>query len=63
MPYVEALISEVQARSHSPTIGGGRAKQAENYPLDLVVEIIRGMRDTADFEEERGDETEGGIAQ
>ena len=42
---------------------GGRAKQAENYPLDLIVEIIMGMRDAADFEEDWGDETEGGIAQ
>ena len=26
----------------------GRANAAENYPLELVVEILRGMRDTAD---------------
>ena len=42
---------------------GGRAKQNENYSLDLIVEILRGMRDTADFEEEWGDETEEGITQ
>ena len=27
---------------------GGRAKAAENYPLDLMVESLRGMRDTKD---------------
>ena len=31
---------------------GGRAKLAENYPIELITEILRGMRDTADFEEE-----------
>ena len=34
---------------------GGRAKAAEDYNLDLVAEILRGMRDTADHEEEWGD--------
>ena len=38
---------------------GSRAKQAENYPLDLIVKILRGMRDTADFEEEWGDTNRG----
>ena len=37
---------------------GGRAKKTDNYPLDLISEILRGMKDTADFEEEWGDETE-----
>ena len=37
---------------------GGRAKSAENYPSELISEMLRGMRDTADFEEEWGDETE-----
>ena len=30
---------------------GGRAAAAAFYPLDLVTEILRGMRDTADAEE------------
>ena len=42
---------------------GGRAKLAENYPIELITEILRGMRDTADFEEEWGDETESSINQ
>ena len=40
---------------------GGRAKDAENYSPELMIEILRGMRDTADFEEEWGDETEASI--
>ena len=34
---------------------GGRAKAAEDYSLELVTDILRGMRDTADHEEEWGD--------
>ena len=30
---------------------GGRAKAAEDYSLDLISEILRGMRDTSDHEE------------
>ena len=37
---------------------GGRAKAAEDYPLELVTEILRGIRDTADHEEEWGDATD-----
>ena len=37
---------------------GGRAKAAENYSVELITEIIRGIRDTADFEEEWGDALE-----
>ena len=40
---------------------GGRAKDAENYSPKLILEILRGMRDTADLEEEWGDETEKDI--
>ena len=40
---------------------GGRAKAAEDYSLDLISEIIRGMRDTADHEEEWGDSTEAEV--
>ena len=39
-------------------LGGGRAKAAEDYSLELVSEILRGMRDTADHEEDWGDATE-----
>ena len=34
---------------------GGRAKAAEDYSLALVTDILRGIRDTADHEEEWGD--------
>ena len=42
---------------------GGRAKDAENYSPKLIIEILRRMRDTADFEEEWGDETEASLEQ
>ena len=32
---------------HQPLLDG-RAKAAEHYPMELVVEILRGIRDTAD---------------
>ena len=35
---------------------GGRAKAAEDYSIELVTEILRGVRDTADAEEKWGDE-------
>ena len=35
---------------------GGRAKTAEDYSIELVTEILRGVRDTADAEEKWGDE-------
>ena len=35
---------------------GGRAKAAEDYSIELITDIIRGMRDTADAEEKWGDE-------
>lgn len=35
---------------------GGRAKAAEDYSIELVTEILRGIRDTADAEEKWGDE-------
>ena len=40
---------------------GGRAKAAENYPLELITQILRGMRDTADFEEDWGDAMEADV--
>ena len=35
---------------------GGRAKAAEEYPLDLICEFLRGMRDTADSNIEVADD-------
>ena len=35
---------------------GGRAKAAEDYSIELVTEILRGIRDTADAQEKWGDE-------
>ena len=40
---------------------GGRAKAAENYPIELITEMLRGMGDTADFEEEWGDQNEADL--
>ena len=42
---------------------GGRAKAAEDYSLELVTEILRGIRDTADHEEEWGDSTDRDLEQ
>ena len=36
-------------------LSGGRAKAAEDYSIELITEILRGMRDTADAEEKWGD--------
>ena len=44
-------------------LAGGRAKDAKIYSPKLILEILRGMRDTADFEEEWGDETEASLEQ
>ena len=41
---------------------GGRAKAAEDYSLELITEILRGMRDTADAEEKWGDEVNEDVA-
>ena len=35
---------------------GGRAKACEHYPIELITGILKGIRDTADHEEEWGDE-------
>ena len=37
-------------------LSGGRAKAAEDYSIELITEILRGIRDTADAEEKWGDE-------
>ena len=42
---------------------GGRAKAAEDDSLELITEILRGMRDTADFEEDWGDAQDGDLDQ
>ena len=44
-----------QTHEHQQLVGG-RAKACENYPLELITGILRGIRDTADHEEEWGDE-------
>ena len=40
----------------------GRAKAAEDYSLELITEILRGIRDTADAEEKWGDEVNEDVA-
>ena len=58
-PHMLKRLSKRCQKDHvHQQLVGGRAKGAENYPLDLISEILRGIRDTADFEEEWGDETE-----
>ena len=42
---------------------GGRAKAAEDCSVELITEILRGIRDTADFEEEWGDSNEPDLDQ
>ena len=59
-PRLSTRFSKTHAHQH---LVGGRAKNAENYPIELIVEILRGMRDTADFEEQWGDETEASLGQ
>ena len=56
--YDQAIISTMSRRYQHQHLVGGRAKSAENHPLELITEMLRGMRDTAGFEEEWGDETE-----
>ena len=51
----------MQERPCPPTSCWWEAKDAENDSPKLIIEILRGMRDTADFEEEWGDETEASI--
>ena len=48
--------------SHQHSVGG-RAKAAEDYSIELITEIIRGIRDTADVEEEWGDANEDDLDQ
>ena len=46
--------------SHQHLVGG-RAKSAEDYPTELVTEFLRGIRDTADHEEEWGDSNDADL--
>ena len=41
---------------------GGRAKAAEDYSIELITDILRGMRDTSDAEEKWGDECHADVA-
>ena len=55
-PYMLKRLSRRCSGGHvHQHLVGGRAKAAEDYSLELVTEILRGMRDTADHEEEWGD--------
>ena len=61
-PHMLKRLSRRCQRDHTHQhLVGGRAKSAENYPIELITEILRGMRDTADFEEEWGDEVEADL--
>ena len=58
-PHMLKRLSKRCSKNHAhQQLVGGRAKAAENYPLELITQILRGMRDTADFEEEWGDAME-----
>ena len=56
-PHMLKRLSKRCSKTHvHQQLVGGRAKACENYPLELITEILRGIRDTADHEEEWGDE-------
>ena len=56
-PHMLKRLSKRCSQTHvHQQLVGGRAKKCEDYPLDLITEILRGIRDTADHEEEWGDE-------
>ena len=58
-PHMLKRLSKRCSKDHiHQQLVGGRAKPADNYPLELITEMLRGMRDTADFEEEWGDAME-----
>ena len=63
-PWMLKRLSRRCSKDHiHQQLVGGRAKSAEDYPLELITQILRGMRDTADFAEEWGGETEASIDQ
>ena len=56
-PHMLKRLSKRCSKTHEhQQLQGGRAKACENYPIELITEILRGIRDTADHEEEWGDE-------
>ena len=56
-PQMLKRLSKRCSRDHDhQQLVGGRAKACENYSPELITEILRGIRDTADHEEEWGDE-------
>ena len=58
-PHMLKRLSKRCSKNHvHQQLVGGRAKDAENYPLELITQILRGIRDTADFEDEWGDAME-----
>ena len=51
-PHMLKRLSTRCKRDHiHQHLVGGRAKDAENYSPKIILEILRGMRDTADVEE------------
>lgn len=46
---LERLKRRCSGQHEHQQLTGGRARHAETYPPDLILEILRGMRDTADM--------------
>ena len=55
MAMMRRLIRRCSGLHEHQHLVGGRAKAAEDYSIELITEILRGIRDTADMEEEWGD--------
>ena len=52
-PHMLKRLSKRCSKDHDhQQLVGGRAKACENYAPELITEILRGIRDTADHEEE-----------
>ena len=54
-PMLKRLSRRCSGKHVHQHLVGGRAKAAEDYSLDLITEILRGMRDTADHEDKWDD--------
>ena len=50
-PDGQEALDALFKNSLSPASAGGRAANAAFYPLPLITEILRGIRDTQDFEQ------------
>ena len=48
---LECLSKRCSGKHQHQALMGGKAAAAAYYPLDLITEILRGMRNTADFED------------